>query len=81
MMSVVSVKTVPREEPSVLAEFMFFNEERLSNNIPYRSPGHGMKGMSYDQQHGCKLPVRREICNSHARIAALLSRIFIHTTD
>lgn len=22
-----------------------------------------------------------EICNSHARIAALLSRIFIHTAD
>lgn len=59
MMSVVSVKTVQREEPSVLVEFMFFNEEHFSNNIPYQSPGHGMKGMSYDQQHGCKLPARR----------------------
>lgn len=77
-MSVVSVRTVPEDDLSVLVEFMFFNEEHLSNNISYRSPGHGVKGTSNIdvnyQRHG-------EICNSPAHIAALLSRIFIHTND
>lgn len=32
-----------------------FSVEHLSHNISYQTPGHRMKGMSYDPQHGCTI--------------------------
>lgn len=59
-----------------------FNVELLSNNnISYWSPGHRIKGTSYDLQHGCKPPSAAVKYATAPLASSLFKAAFFNTTD